>query len=109
MTWRSVFGWAAKGWRFGHSSRFNDKIPLLCYIWRLMDRVSQKVWMRLRKGVVGGKDHWNVKSCCGSSQREMRGRNVVFYYRSYVVEIKSRRISCLSISFKRFHASRHPK
>ena len=36
----------------------------------------------------------------------MRGRNIVFYYRSYVVEIKSRRISCLSISFKCFHASR---
>ena len=36
----------------------------------------------------------------------MRGRNIVFHYRSYVVEIKSRRISCLSISFKCFHASR---
>jgi hypothetical protein len=70
-----------------------------------MDRVK-KPGRDYGKGIVVEKDDWNVQIMLWISLREMRGRNIVFCYHSYVVEIKSRRISCLSISFKCFHASR---
>jgi hypothetical protein len=74
-----------------------------------MDRVGQKCGHEcVKRRSCVKKDYWNDSNHVVGFER-CAVANIVFYSRSYVVEIKFRKISCLSISFDRYHAFRHPK
>jgi hypothetical protein len=81
---------------FGHSSRFNDKIP--SFVTFGIERIELVKCMSVTtlKGGVVEKDSSHVVD------------NIALFSHKLRVEIKYKRISCLSISSGCYHASNHP-